>query len=82
MSIREFLSVIIKIIGIIAGAYVGIWSLLLIPMMEIITGCMSHSIWLGTIVIDLIKCILSIPICIILIGCWFVLAEEIEKDIL
>ena len=80
MNIRKILSIFLKIIGIVFGLYISVWCLLIVPIREIITEYQNHTLFLGMVVTNMIKIIISLPIFTMLIGCWTTLSEEIEGN--
>ena len=80
MNIRKILSIFLKIIGIVFGLYISVWCLLIVPIREIITEYQNHALFLGMVVTNMIKIIISLPIFTMLIGCWIALSEEIEGN--
>ena len=80
MNIRKILSIFLKIIGVVFGLYISVWCLLIVPIREIITEYQNHTLFLGMVVTNMIKIIISLPIFTMLIGCWITLSEEIEGN--
>ena len=80
MNIRKILSIFLKIIGIVFGLYISVWCLLIVPIREITTEYQNHTLFLGMVVTNTIKIIISLPIFSMLIGCWITLSEEIEGN--
>ena len=80
MNIRKILSIFLKIIGIVFGLYISVWCLLIVPIREIITEYQNRTLFLGMVVTNMIKIIISLPIFTMLIGCWITLSEEIEGN--
>ena len=80
MNIRKILSIFLKIIGIVFGLYISVWCLLIVPIRKIITEYQNHTLFLGMVVTNMIKIIISLPIFAMLIGCWITLSEEIEGN--
>ena len=80
MNIRKILSIFLKIIGIVFGLYISVWCLLIVPIREIIIEYQNHTLFLGMVVTNMIKIIISLPIFTMLIGCWITLSEEIEGN--